>query len=219
MRTSVSVREQASVTASSRSGNRAAAQATINRILRRGPDEPNALRLRALLRAQDGEFADDQMLGTRPRNSTRVSASGGGSSHDLAASSRPPFWLGRRRCRAPSASTVCFLRPVLHGHAARRPSCGEWPAAGRGVGLSQDPEGRSEPHALVESADIDPELTESWTTLGTLQAWGLNQADAVGSFRRALAINPDAARVMLSLGHVHKALGNTADSVHGQDAE
>ena len=77
MRTSVSVREQASVTASSRSGNRAAAQATINRILRRGPDEPNALRLRALLRAQDGEFADDQMLGTRPRNSTRVSASGG----------------------------------------------------------------------------------------------------------------------------------------------
>ena len=74
-------------------------------------------------------------------------------------------------------------------------------------------------HALVESANIDPELTESWTTLGTLQAWGLNQADAVGSFRRALAINPDAARVMLSLGHVYKALGNTADSVHGQDAE
>ena len=102
----------------------------------------------------------------------------------------------------------------------RRPSRGERPpqdaeSVCRRI-LKADP---NHNHALVESANIDPELAESWTTLGTVQARGLNQADAVGSFSRALAINPEAARVMLSLGHFHQALGNTEDSVHGQDAE
>ena len=67
--------------------------------------------------------------------------------------------------------------------------------------------------AARRAVQLNPELAESWTTLGTVLAWGLKQAEAATAFERALAINPHQARVQLSLGHVHKALGNTQASV------
>ena len=67
--------------------------------------------------------------------------------------------------------------------------------------------------AAQRAVELNPELAESWTTLGTVLAWGLKQAEAATAFERALAINPKQPRVQLSLGHVHKALGNSAASV------
>ena len=67
--------------------------------------------------------------------------------------------------------------------------------------------------AAERAVELNPELAESWTTLGTVLAWGLKQAEAASAFERALAINPKQPRVHLSLGHVHKALGNSDASV------
>ena len=67
--------------------------------------------------------------------------------------------------------------------------------------------------AAQRAVELNPELAESWTTLGTVLAWGLKQAEAASAFERALAINPKQPRVHLSLGHVHKALGNSDASV------
>ena len=67
--------------------------------------------------------------------------------------------------------------------------------------------------SALRATTLNPEQAECWTTLGTVQAWGLKQAEAVDSFERALAIDPKAARVKLSLGHVHKALGNAQASI------
>ena len=67
--------------------------------------------------------------------------------------------------------------------------------------------------AAQRAVELNPELAESWTTLGTVLAWGLKQAEVATAFERALAINPKQPRVHLSLGHVHKALGNSDASV------
>lgn len=67
--------------------------------------------------------------------------------------------------------------------------------------------------AAERAVELNPELAESWTTLGTVLAWGLKQAEAANAFERALAINPKQPRVHLSLGHVHKALGNSDASI------
>ncbi len=72
--------------------------------------------------------------------------------------------------------------------------------------------------AARRAVELNPELAEGWTTLGTVQAWGLKQAEAATAFERALAIDPKQARVHLSLGHVHKALGNTDASVRAYRA-
>ena len=67
--------------------------------------------------------------------------------------------------------------------------------------------------AAQRAVELNRELAESWTTLGTVLAWGLKQAEAASAFERALAINPKQPRVHLSLGHVHKALGNSEASI------
>ena len=67
--------------------------------------------------------------------------------------------------------------------------------------------------AAQRAVELNPELAESWTTLGTVLAWGLQQAQAATAFEQALAINAKQPRVHLSLGHVHKALGNSDASV------
>ena len=67
--------------------------------------------------------------------------------------------------------------------------------------------------AALRATAINPEQAECWTTLGTVQSWGLKQAEAVESFGRALEIDPKASRVRLSLGHVHKALGDARASI------
>jgi predicted Zn-dependent protease len=62
--------------------------------------------------------------------------------------------------------------------------------------------------AALKSVELGPDSAECWTSLGTVYAWGLKQAEAVEAFQRSLAIKPEQPRVWLSLGHVLKALGD-----------
>ena len=61
--------------------------------------------------------------------------------------------------------------------------------------------------------ELNPELADAWTTLGTVYAWGLKQRDAAEAFGKSLEIAPRQPRVLLSLGHVRKTLGETEASV------
>lgn len=56
--------------------------------------------------------------------------------------------------------------------------------------------------AALKASELNPDLPDSWTSLGTVYAWGLKPDDAVQAFERSLAINPNQPRVHLSLGHV-----------------
>ena len=67
--------------------------------------------------------------------------------------------------------------------------------------------------AAVRATTLSPDLPDSWTTLGTVYAWGLKPDDAVAAFERSLAISANQPRVHLSLGHVKKTLGDRAGSV------
>ena len=67
--------------------------------------------------------------------------------------------------------------------------------------------------AAQRAVDLNPELAESWTTMGTVCAWGLQQEAAQRAFVQSLRIAPNQPRVQLSLGHVRKALGERAASV------
>ncbi len=67
--------------------------------------------------------------------------------------------------------------------------------------------------AALRATELNPDLPDSWTSLGTVYAWGLKPLDAVNAFSRSLEINPHQPRVHLSLGHVKKTLGDRAGSV------
>lgn len=67
--------------------------------------------------------------------------------------------------------------------------------------------------AAERAVSLNPELSDSWTTKGTVEAWGLKQADAATSFVKALEIERRQPRVWLSLGHVNKALGRRDESI------
>ena len=67
--------------------------------------------------------------------------------------------------------------------------------------------------AARRAVELNPELADSWTTMGTVCATGLQQEAAQRAFVRSLRIAPNQPRVQLSLGHVRKALGERAASV------
>ena len=67
--------------------------------------------------------------------------------------------------------------------------------------------------AARRAVELNPELADGWTTLGTVYAWGLKQRDAAEAFAKSLEISPRQPRVLLSLGHVRKTLGETDASV------
>ena len=151
----VSVSEQlANVTAFIRSGNRAAAQATVDRILRRDPDEPNALRLFALLRAQDGDLAAaikclERVLEIAPGFQQAARDFAGFANIALDRDALDDAERLPKRAMAISPN-------VSHVHRAR---------ARLAMSRSRYPEAEA---AAKRATEINPELAESWTTLGTV---------------------------------------------------
>ncbi len=72
--------------------------------------------------------------------------------------------------------------------------------------------------SALRAVELNPELADGWTTLGTVYAWGLKQRDAAEAFGKSLKIAPRQPRVLLSLGHVRKTLGETEASVRAYRA-
>ena len=64
--------------------------------------------------------------------------------------------------------------------------------------------------AAERSVALAPEDPDCWTLLGTVQAWGLRPEKARASFAQALSIKANQPKVVLSLGHVLKTIGERA---------
>ena len=64
--------------------------------------------------------------------------------------------------------------------------------------------------AAKKAVTLAPDTANCWTMLGTVQAWGLRPEAAARSFRESLARKTHQPRVMLSLGHVLKTIGDRA---------
>ncbi len=59
---------------------------------------------------------------------------------------------------------------------------------------------------------IEDENPRNWVMLATVYSRMMRQEDALTAFERAEALNPTEVRLRLSIGHLHKTLGNRADS-------
>ena len=62
--------------------------------------------------------------------------------------------------------------------------------------------------SALAAVRVSPDSAECWTSLGTVSAWGLKNAEAANAFKKSLVLNPEQPRVQLSLGHVLKAAGD-----------
>jgi|TARA_X000000950_G_scaffold241740_1_gene295541 predicted Zn-dependent protease len=63
-------------------------------------------------------------------------------------------------------------------------------------------------HAAERAVALAPGVADCWTMLGTVLASALDPEAARDAFRKSLELKTDQPRVMLSLGHVEKTLGN-----------
>ncbi len=82
-------------------------------------------------------------------------------------------------------------------------------------GLSRLHSERAEYEAAEAAAQravaLAPDTADCWTMLGTVQAWGLRPEQAKQSFEQSLALKAEQPRVVLSLGHVLKTIGDRAN--------
>ena len=66
--------------------------------------------------------------------------------------------------------------------------------------------------AAQRAVDLAPDVADCWTMLGTVLAGALEPEKARDAFIKSLAIKANQPRVLLSLGHVEKTIGNPAQS-------
>ena len=77
------------------------------------------------------------------------------------------------------------------------------------VDLGRLPEAQSAVRHLLE---IEPENSKNWVLLGNVCARLMRQGDALEAFAEAARLNPEEVRLPLSIGHLHKTLGNRRES-------
>jgi len=73
------------------------------------------------------------------------------------------------------------------------------------VDLGRLPEAESAVRRLLK---IEPENPRNWVLLGSVLTRLMRQADAVPVFEEAARLSPNEVRIVLSIGHLHKTLGN-----------
>jgi tetratricopeptide (TPR) repeat protein len=66
--------------------------------------------------------------------------------------------------------------------------------------------------AALKLLKIEPENPKNWTTLGNVYTRLMRQEDALPAFEEASRLNPGEIRLRLSIGHLHKTLGNRRES-------
>ncbi|HUY84129.1 MAG TPA: tetratricopeptide repeat protein, partial [Steroidobacteraceae bacterium] len=84
------------------------------------------------------------------------------------------------------------------------------PLAGRGlcqalVDLGRFPQAEQSVRRLLK---IEPENSKNWVLLGNVCTRMMRQSDALVAFEEAARLNPAEVRLRLSIGHLHKTLGN-----------
>jgi tetratricopeptide (TPR) repeat protein len=77
------------------------------------------------------------------------------------------------------------------------------------VDLGQLPEAEATIRRLLRIEDENP---RNWVMLATVCTRMMRQEDALEAFERAEVLNPTEIRLRLSIGHLHKTLGNRAES-------
>jgi len=77
------------------------------------------------------------------------------------------------------------------------------------VDLNRLPEAEAAVRRLLRIEDENP---RNWVMLGTVCARMMRQPDALVAFEQAARINPREVRLPLSIGHLHKTLGNRRES-------
>jgi cytochrome c-type biogenesis protein CcmH/NrfG len=75
--------------------------------------------------------------------------------------------------------------------------------------LGRFPEAEAAVRRLLK---IEPENPKNWVLLGTVYTRLMRQADALPAFEEAARLNPAEVRLTLSIGHIHKTLGNRGES-------
>jgi len=75
--------------------------------------------------------------------------------------------------------------------------------------LGRFPEAEAAVRRLLK---IEPENSKNWVLLGTVYTRLMRQADALPAFEEAARLNPAEVRLTLSIGHIHKTLGNRDES-------
>jgi arylsulfatase A-like enzyme/Tfp pilus assembly protein PilF len=68
---------------------------------------------------------------------------------------------------------------------------------------------------LDEVLKEDPKVIDAWFTLGNMAARRGRHADAVGYFKRALALKPDDEQAVVNLAHAYRTLGRDDDALVG----
>ncbi len=132
-------------------------------------------------------------------------------SSSFGTSSRPTRAM-LRRCAAspPSRSPRAALarRERLLRHALKQSA--HLPLTWRGlcqalVDLDRLPEAEAAVRQLLK---IEPENPKNWVLLGNVCTRLMRQPDALSAFEEAARLNPGEVRLRLSIGHLHKTLGN-----------
>jgi tetratricopeptide (TPR) repeat protein len=77
------------------------------------------------------------------------------------------------------------------------------------VDLARLPEAEAAVRRLLK---IEPENAKNWALLGTVYTRLMRQVDALPAFEQAARLNPVEVRLPLSIGHIHKTLGNRRES-------
>ena len=66
--------------------------------------------------------------------------------------------------------------------------------------------------AAERAVELAPEVADGWTMLGTVLAGALEPEKARDAFAKALQLKPQQPRVLLSMGHVEKTIGDSGAS-------
>jgi tetratricopeptide (TPR) repeat protein len=87
------------------------------------------------------------------------------------------------------------------------------PVARRGMGHTLLAAGRlAEAEGMIqELLKFEPENPQNWVALGTVYTRLLRQRDALAAFEQAARLNPTLVTLRLSIGHLHKTLGQRAE--------
>ncbi|HLW24707.1 MAG TPA: sulfotransferase [Steroidobacteraceae bacterium] len=62
--------------------------------------------------------------------------------------------------------------------------------------------------AMRHLLELEPENPKNWVLLGTIHLRLMRQRDALEAFEQAARLTPDEVTLALSIGHIHKSLGN-----------
>ncbi|HBF63721.1 MAG TPA: hypothetical protein DDW59_09820 [Gammaproteobacteria bacterium] len=71
--------------------------------------------------------------------------------------------------------------------------------------------------AAQKAVELAPDVADCWTMLGTVLAGALDPGGARDCLKKSLELKPNQPRVLLSLGHVEKTIGNSAGSESAYD--